>query len=440
MFELYCLLSVIPWFVNLISEFRFIYPYYQILKQKMATTLTHQQSKEGLNEFTSNYHTGIDLIHHPPNETMITDQSLLEFAGQLEMTSTEINKIKQVSEKVLAQTLQQIPNVNQVEKVIMSECHLCNCGRNDCGLDIVILMKVGEDVAQTTQLLNEKIHALTSAAAGRVGSGAETSGSSQAGKPLHAQMLHFEHEDVRFNVAVGTRHGMTEEANRMAIWEKIDRLDKEGKLKKVHLDQFAIDLYESTTLFMNNQVAPEMVGSLTGSEKFLQGALRLARAWRQCFMSSRDVQFSPLDAWLIMLKAVQKEVDKAGQAGQKPQSGFMNIGKRLKEVLKGSIEAPQGVSMKNVMRTFLNDLSNLEQMNIMFNNFYDVTKVPHWIKDQRPLVLDPVCPYRNTVYNLHKRTNDDIKKHAMDCIRILDDPNSTLPKLFHLPSYKKRGA
>ena len=406
----------------------------------MASTLTHAKSKEGLNQFTSNFHTGIDLMHHPPNETPITDESLLEFAGQLEMTSSEIDKMKQVSEKVLAQTLQQIPNQNMVEKVIMSECHLCNCGRTDCGLDIVILMKLGEDVNQTTNLLRERIHVLTSSAAGRVGGGgAETTGS-HAGKTQHAEMLHFEFEDVHFNIAVGTRHGATEEANRLSVWDKIDRLDKEGQLKKTHLDQFSIDLYESTTLFMNNQVTPETMGSLTGSEKFLQGSLRLARAWRQCCLSSRDVQFAPLDAWLIMLKAVQQEVDRAGQAGQQPQSSITNIGKRLKEMFKGRIEAPQGVSMKNVLRTFLNELANLEKTNIMFNDFYDVSKVPQWIKGQRPLVLDPVCPYRNTVYNLHKRVNEDIKKHAMECIRILDDPNATLPKLFNLPSYKKRGA
>jgi hypothetical protein len=152
------------------------------------------------------------------------------------------------------------------------------------------------------------------------------------------------------------------------------------------------------------------------------------------------VQFAPLDAWLIMLNAVHMETEKASQQAKGGTSRITNIGRRLREVFKGESHAPQGMSMKNVMRHFLNDLANLEQVNIQFTDFYDSSKIPEWIKGQRPLVLDPVCPYRNTVYNLHKRVNEDIKKHAMECIRVLDDPNATLPKLFHLPTYKKRGA
>jgi hypothetical protein len=92
------------------------------------------------------------------------------------------------------------------------------------------------------------------------------------------------------------------------------------------------------------------------------------------------------------------------------------------------------------MKEFLNQLNNLESMNIQFTDFYTQTKVPEWIKTQRPLVLDPVCPYRNTVYNLHKQVNEDIKKHANECLKMLDDPNASLTKLFHLPTYKRRGA
>ena len=399
--------------------------------------LSHEKAKMAVEEFPSNFHTGIDLIHHPPNEVPITDHSLMEFAGSLELTKTEINRMKTVAEKVLDNTVQMIPNANRIEKVILSECHLCNCGRNDCGMDIVVLMNLSEDVHETTSHFREKIHALTATAAGRAGAGTIEA---HVPKPAHAETLHFEYEDIHFNIAVGTRHGSTEETNRVSVWNKIDALDKENKLKKVHLDQFAIDLYESTTMFMNTQVMPEKHGAISGSEQFLQGALRLARAWRQCCLSSRDVQFAPLDAWLIMLKAVHEEMDKAAKKSKEPTAKIANIGKRLKELFKGGAPVPQGLSMKNVMKTFLNDLANLEQVNIMFHDMYDMSKVPEWIKGQRPLVLDPVCPYRNTVYNLHKRVNEDIKKHALDCIKTLDDPNATLPKLFHLPTYKKRGA
>jgi hypothetical protein len=99
-----------------------------------------------------------------------------------------------------------------------------------------------------------------------------------------------------------------------------------------------------------------------------------------------------------------------------------------------------GLSMKSVMKGFLHQLNNLESMNIQFTDFYQENKIPDWIKTQRPLVLDPVCPYRNTVYNLHKTVNEDVKKHTNECMKILDDPNATLGKLFHLPTNKRRGA
>jgi hypothetical protein len=274
----------------------------------------------------------------------------------------------------------------------------------------------------------------------------------------HAKALHFEHDGVHVNLVVGHRYGASEGTNRTAVWKKIEELDQAGQLKRVHLDQFAIDLYESMTLFMNNQVMPESLGGEAGTEKFIQGALRLARAWRQCCLSSRDVQFAPIDAWLIMLHAVHLEVTKHADVSKeqpKSEGGAMSgIRKTLKELIKGKgitgkVKAGgREISMKNVVKQFLNHLANIEQTNIQFADFYDSSKVPEWIKTQRPLVLDPVCPYRNTVYDLHRNAtqqvhthlNEDIKKHAQECLKTLDDPNASLTKLFHLPTYKKRGA
>ena len=422
----------------------------------MTTVLQMEQGKRALQEFHLNYHTGIDLVHHAPNDVEITDGSLTEFAYGLEMTSTEINHMKAVAERVLTDTVQPLTNVRSIEKIILSECHLCNCGRNDSGFDVVVLMKPEEDLNSTLSAIKQHVQAMTSRSAGRAtqqGQG-QTAESGEVErhevKTVHPQGLHFEHDGVHVNLAVGHRYAPSEESNRTAIWDKIDRLDKDGSLKKVHLDQFSIDLYESTCLFMNNQVGSESLGGEAGTEKFIQGALRLARAWRQCCLSSRDVQFSPLDAWLVMLHAVHVEVTKHEP---QPREHATTVGgtmsglrRSLKDMFKGRgvtgkvTAGGREVSMTNVMRQFLQQLANLEEMNIVFADFYDSSKIPDWIKDQRPLILDPVCPYRNTVYNLHKHVNEDIKKHAQECQKILDQPNATLTKLFQLPSYKKRGA
>lgn len=415
------------------------------------TTINLGQAKRALDEFRGNYHTGIDLMHHPPNDVPISDESLTEFAYSLEQSSSELSHMKSVAEKVLTKCVESLSNVDNISRIVLSECHLCGCGRNDTGLDMVVLMKETENLNQTTDELKSHISRLTSASAGRQVQPEEQSGvvERHEAPSLHTKALHFEHDSVHVNIAVGHRYSAEEEPHRVAIWNKIDQLDKSGQLKKVHLDQFAIDLYESTTLFMNNQVAPGALGSEQGVEKFVQGALRLSRAWRQCCLSSRDIQFSPLDTWLVMLHSVQLEITKhvSHQPPQaKTESAISGIRKTLKELIKG--KGVQGkikaggreVSMKNVMKQFLHELANLEQMNIQFSDFYDSSKIPDWIKTQRPLVLDPVCPYRNTVYNLHKHVNQDIKRHAQECIKILDDPNASLTKLFHLPTYKKRGA
>jgi hypothetical protein len=424
----------------------------------MSTKL-FAKGERAVGDFESNFHTGIDLINHPPNDVGITDQSLTEFAYSLETTRTEIERMKTVGRKVISETIQTLSNANNIEKIFMSECHLCNCGRNDSGFDLVVLMKEGENLHTTTDCIKERVHALTATSVGRLtetttGLSKGTEGASAVerheAKTAHATTLHFEHDGVHVNIAVGTSYGLTEESNRQKIWDKIDQLDKGDKLKKVQLDQFAIDLYESMTLFMNNHVRPE--AAELGNEKFLQGALRLARAWRQCCLSSRDIQFSPLDAWLIMLNAVHTELVRHphGIAAEKKE-GAAGIGgavsgvrKALKDLFKGkqrtSGTEEGGLSMKAVMKEFLNQMNNLESMNISFTDFYSQDKIPGWIKTQRPLVLDPVCPYRNTVYNLHKQVNEDIKKHANECMKMLDDPNATLTKLFHLTTYKRRGA
>lgn len=404
--------------------------------------LTLEQGKQALGEFVKNYHTGIDLASHPPKNVQVTDESLLEFASSLQLTSVELERMKTAAEKVIAQSIQSLPNANQIGKIILSECHLCNCGRNDSGLDIVVLFRQGEDLKATATAIRKSVHAMTAAAVGRTGE--KTQQTTETSTTSHPeQTFHFEFNQVHFNLAVGHRYGVSEESNRTAIWKKIDELDQKNQLKKTHLDQFAIELYESMTLFMNNQVAPEQAGTSPESEKFLQASLRLARAWRQCFMSSRDVQFAPIDAWLVMLHAVHQEISKHPEHKGTVTRTVSGIKSKLRSLLKGATGktiAPSGLSMKNVLRNFFAELENINELNITFSDFYDSNRIPDWIKQQRPLILDPVCPSRNTVYNLHKHVNEDIKLHAAECVKLLDDPSTTMTKLFHFTSYKKRGA
>ena len=303
-------------------------------------------------------------------------------------------------------------------------------------------------------------------------------------------IFHFVLDDVKVNVACGNVYGSNEKGNREAIWTQIRQLDQNGQLKKTHLDQFAIDLYESTCLFMNMQVKSTLEAPGEDYENFLKSALRLARAWRQSCLSSRDVQFNPLNVWLIMLNAVYHEINKShgmvGQQqpgmtgsymqqqpgttgsylpGQQPgmataphqqgrvMSTVKNVKNALKELFKGhgartAIAAaqpastkPAGLSMKAVFKEFLTEIYQLDQLQIIFTDIYDESLIPNWIKEQRPLVLDPVNPWNNTVYNLHKHVSEDLKRHALDTLKLLEDPGTSLNQVFHLATGKMaRGA
>ena len=424
--------------------------------------LTLQEGKRAVDELSSHVNSAVDLMHHPPNDVAITDESLTEFAYSLALTSSEVNHMKSVAQIVLAECVQPLSNAKNIAKIIISENHLFFGGRNDSGFDMVVLMQPHEDIQATTESIKENVRLLSSNTAGKQaaqlretvpGASKYTEGASgERPQSSHPTTLQFEFDGVLVKLAVGHRYSLGEKENREAVWERIEKMDKEGKLKKVNLDQFVIDLHESSTLFMHDQVKPDSLGAETGNEKFVQAALRLARAWRQCCLSHRDIQFSIMDAWLIMLHAVQTEVLKSPAIDPKSEGAagvggaVSGIRKSLKELFRGrgvtgKIQAGgHEVSMKGVFTEFLSHIINLETMNIQFSDLYDPSRVPDWVKTQRPLVLDPVCPYRNGMYNIHPRVAEDLKKHANECLKALGDPNVTLPKLFQLPAYKKRGA
>lgn len=161
-------------------------------------------------------------------------------------------------------------------------------------------------------------------------------------------------------------------------------------------------------------------------------------------MSRRDAQFSAFDAWLIMLLVIQTEVNKRkpGMAGT-----MSGIRKLVKDLFKGGKEqAPEVVhpgeplSMKNVFEQFLTLVASPASIYVTFPDFYNTDRIPKWITSQRPLLLDPACPYRNTLYNLHKQVNEDLKKHAQESLKVMHLSGATLSDLFPLPSKRKEGA
>lgn len=410
-------------------------------------TSFQQKLDQALTGFDSNVHTSIvDLFSTPPSsDIQVSEQSLTRFAEQLQLSLGEIQKMKSVAIDVLQDIIRPLSNSGNILKIVVSECHLAGAGRfADSGIDIVVLFREDEDLTATTDMIRSRINDVLSGTTG--GRAQQLPQTGLAFGPTHSTVLHTEFQGVPVYVAVGHCFDPTsEKKNREVIWKIIDELDKQERLKKSHLDQFAVDLYESSTIFMNNHVAPEDPGSAepTPHDKFVQGALRLARAWRQSCMSRRDAQFSAFDAWMIMLHVIHNEAEK-----RKPgMAGTINgIRKLVKEIFKGKEQSPElahpgePLSMKQVFEQFLTRISNPGNINIHFNDFYSADKIPDWIMHQRPLLLDPSCPYRNTLYNLHKQVNDDVRKHAQESLKTLNQSGATLSDLFPLPAKRKGGA
>jgi ribonucleotide reductase beta subunit family protein with ferritin-like domain len=400
-----------------------------------------------LEGFRNNFHTSIDLVHHPaPTSEPITEESLTRFAEQLRMSDADFDKMKTVAERILKETVPPLANSGNIEKVIIGECHLPGAGRfADSGFDIVLLFKEGEDLNASGEMVKIRLtDELKCTTGGPVGSG-----------PTHPNIIHTVLDGVPVYIALGHRYVVDDEvANREKIWERIALLDEQNILKKVHLDQFAIDLYESSTYFMNQQAAPEETlsgwsvntgspdtNTITAHDKFVQDALRLARAWRQSSLSRKDSQFSSFDAWLIMLHAIHTE---AGKRQPSAAGTIRGIKKFIKETLRGKGESPEVVhpgepmSLKDVMVQFLYLVGNPSYVNIQFHDFYKADKVPAWITKQRPLILDPACPYRNTVYNLHKHVSEDLTRHAHESTKIMGTAGASLHDLFPTPQNVKR--
>ncbi len=86
------------------------------------------------------------------------------------------------------------------------------------------------------------------------------------------------------------------------------------------------------------------------------------------------------------------------------------------------------------MRNFLTDLSNLNHLSLTFpeTSIYDWEMVPDWIQTQRPLLLDPVNPWRNPFHGLNRSVFDEIQREASEALRMLEGGEGTMKGLFNV--------
>jgi hypothetical protein len=319
--------------------------------------------------------TGIQLKH--PEDRPISDQSLSEYGQMLKFDDKFLKKANETCKKVM-DALTQSPH--KPARFSASESHVCQEGMEDTGIDVVAFMNESEDMNKAKSNFSETLTKM----------GAQKITTDDKG------VMHFDLDNVHVNLGFSVCRGPTVAEQRSAVFQQTTRMDKEGKLHKDQIEKVSVDLHDSMTEFMNQKKMSD----------FDLAAMRLARAWRRTALAPWGDWFSPLDSMLVMQNALERERARGGALG-----------------------------MGNVMRTFFNQLSDVENMALTFpsSSLYDWNMVPSWIQAERPLLLDPVNPWRNPFSGIEKNMFGNIERQANEALKIMEKETSSLRELFNVP-------
>jgi hypothetical protein len=326
--------------------------------------------------------TGIQL-QAPPDQP-ISDQTLTEYGRELRFDEKFLKKANEVCKRV-CDSLK--GTEFKPDRFSVSESHVCQEGVEDTGVDIVAYLKEGHDPSTANNKFNEVVKNL----------GAKKMQTDDKG------VMHFELDNVKVNLGTSVSRGPTIGEHRKAVFHQTTKLDKEGKLQKSQIEKVSVDLHDSMSEFMSKD-----------QDEFDLAAQRLARAWRRTALAPWGDWFSPLDAALIMQRSLDTE--------RRRTAGSM--------------------AMSDVMRRFFSDISNIEAMALTFpeTSMYEWNLVPQWIQQERPLLLDPVNPFRNPFSGLNRGMFKEIRTRAQEALKLMESSGS-MSDLFQMPpEAEKRGA
>ena len=314
-------------------------------------------------------------IQNPPNQ-LISDASLTEYGRQLQFNDKFLKNANEVCKKVCNSL-----NTSELKpaRFSVSESHVCQEGIEDTGVDIVAYLNKDEELSKAKTLYNERINQL----------GGQQVSMDDKG------VLHFFLDNVKVNLGFSVSRGPTVAEHRKAVFKQTSQMDREGKLHKNQIEKVSVDLHDSMTEFMKKDVS-----------EFDLSAQRLARAWRRTALAPWASWFSPLDSMLVMQNVLNRERQRGGQMG-----------------------------MSNVMRQFLTDISDIENMSLSFpeTSMYEWEAVPRWIQQEIPLLLDPVNPWRNPFSGMDRSVFREIRNRAQEALNIFEQESSRMTDLFNVP-------
>lgn len=315
--------------------------------------------------------TGIQL--RQAQDQPISEDALKQYGQQLGIDTKGLSSINNVCGKVTT-ALKECST--KPERFSISENHVCSDGVENSGVDIVAFLPATADVKSVQTEFKSCLEKL---------------GCNNV-KVDDKQNVHCDLGNVHVNLGVTASKGKNVTEHRKAVFKTTSKLDTEGKLHKTQIERVSLDLHDAAT---------EAVRPRDEVDRLAQ---RLARAWTSTAIPSFSRYFTPFDSMMMMRNALDR----------------CRRGDR---------------SLLSAMRIFLSDLSNLQQMSSTFpeTSIYDWGIVPDWIQAQRPLLLDPVNPWRNPFQGLNQSVFDEIEREASAALRMLESPEqSSMKGLFNV--------
>ena len=201
--------------------------------------------------------------------------------------------------------------------------------------------------------------------------------------------VHFSHSSgltIHLAVFPSLVHRM--HVQRKSVWDLIENLDKSiqgySGINQNELDRFSIGLHESITSFMHM------------GDPVFHGLVRLARLWRNQNLCTTTAELSTYAVVLIMMRCIEDEKARGMSIATTSSSHFPET---------------------RIFRDFLTCLSQIDTLCLTWQRFYEPDLLPERHMASRPLIADPVNPWRNLLSSITREQMETIKIKASESLK-----------------------
>jgi hypothetical protein len=143
------------------------------------------------------------------------------------------------------------------------------------------------------------------------------------------------------------------------------------------------------------------------------GLVRMARFWRSQVLNPSGAEMSTYAIALIMMRCIEDEKARGMSATR----------------------TPPAFPEKKIFTDFLTWLTQIDTLSLTWQQFYEPDLVPERHLATRPMIVDPVNPWRNLVRNMTQEQMEAVKLKSNESLK-----KKTIGELFSLTTTATRGA